>query len=243
MECRSAPILVIARSDNAVEHRFEDRCSTQRANSLYQANILKRITTAFAISAALLVQIAVPVIASDTPFGYPSTLLRARSTYTVSPATPVMLGDTVVVLEQSRLSDVAAIVGSRVHTDEDGRRWVCAQTKNADSPLRLWFIATGQETITEVQMSPGTFTGSQSCGRLTAHFEPVYLSRIQSGMTIREITADIGPASAHDAQGWHFWVSRRNYSYDGANYTEYVWVGAHEVEGKVREVFTTQLTR
>lgn len=204
---------------------------------------MKRITATLAISAALLAQTAAPAIASDTPFGYPSTLLRARSTYTVSPATPVLLGDTVVVLEQSRLSDVAAIVGSRIHADADGRRWVCAQTKDNDSPIRLWFLATGQETITEVQMSPGTFENPQMCGRLTAHFEPVYLSRIQSGMTIREITADIGPASSHDAQGWYFWVSRRNYSYDGTNYTEYVWVGAHETDGKVREVFTTQLTR
>ena len=62
-------------------------------------------------------------------------------------------------------------------------------------------------------------------------------------MAVREISSDIGPASSHDDEGWHFWVSRRNYSYDGENYTEYVWVGAHAVEGKVREVFTTQLTR
>lgn len=201
---------------------------------------MKRITATLALSAALL---AAPLHASDDPFGYPSTLLHARSTYTVSPATPVLLGDTVVVLEQSRLSDVAAIVRSRIHTDPDGRRWVCAQTVHEGTALRLWFIATGQETITEVQMSPGSFEVPANCGRLTAHFEPVYLSRIQSGMTIRDITADIGPASAHDAQGWHFWVSRRNYSYDGTDYTEYVWVGAHETDGKVREVFTTQLTR
>ena len=62
-------------------------------------------------------------------------------------------------------------------------------------------------------------------------------------MTVREIATDIGPASAHDDEGWYFWVSRRNYSYDGKSYTEYVWVGAHEVGDKVREVFTTQLTR
>lgn len=127
--------------------------------------------------------LAAPVSASDEPFGYPSTLLHARSTYTVSPATPVLLGDTVVVLEQSRISDVAAIVQSRIHSETDGRRWVCAQAKNGDMPLRLWFIATGQDTVTEVQMSPGTFESPQNCGRLTAHFEPVFLSRIQSGMT------------------------------------------------------------
>ena len=202
-----------------------------------------RHTTAIALSAAMLSLLAAPVSASDEPFGYPSTLLHARSTYTVSPATPVLLGDTVVVLEQSRISDVAAIVQSRIHSETDGRRWVCAQAKNGDMPLRLWFIATGQDTVTEVQMSPGTFESPQNCGRLTAHFEPVFLSRIQSGMTVREISCDIGPASSHDDEGWHFWVSRRNYSYDGENYTEYVWVGAHAVEGKVREVFTTQLTR
>ena len=202
-----------------------------------------RITTTLALSAAMLTGFAAPASASDEPFGYPSTLLHARSTYTVSPATPVLLGDTVVVLEQSRISDVAAIVQSRIHSEDDGRRWVCAQAKNGDTPLRLWFIATGQETVTEVQMSPGTFEYPKNCGRLTAHFEPVYLSRIQSGMTVREIATDIGPASAHDDEGWYFWVSRRNYSDDGESYTEYVWVGAHEVGDKVREVFTTQLTR
>ena len=116
-----------------------------------------RITTTLALSAAMLTGFAAPASASDEPFGYPSTLLHARSTYTVSPATPVLLGDTVVVLEQSRISDVAAIVQSRIHSEDDGRRWVCAQAKNGDTPLRLWFIATGQETVTEVQMSPGTF--------------------------------------------------------------------------------------
>lgn len=204
---------------------------------------MKRFTATTILAGALLALSAQPAAASDSPFGYPSTLLTARSTYSVSPATPVLLGDTVVVLEQSRLSDVAAIVRSAVRVDDDGRRWVCAQTQHEGKPLRLWFIATGQETVTEVQMSPGTFENPQQCGRLTAHFEPVFLSRIQSGMTIREIAADIGPASAHDEAGWHFWVSHRHYEYDGAIYTEYVWVGAHEVQGKVREVFTTQLTR
>ena len=184
-----------------------------------------------------------PAIASDEPFGYPSTLLRARSTYKVSPATPVLLGNTEVVLEQSRLTDVAAIVQSAVRTDEDGRRWVCAQTESEDNPLRLWFIATGQETVTEVQMSPGVFETPSKCGKLKAHFEPVFLSRIQSGMSVREIVSDIGPASFHDDEGWYFWVAHRRYSYDDKNYTEYVWVGAHEIEGSVREVFTTQLTR
>ena len=37
----------------------------------------------------------------EEPFSYPASLLRARSTYTVSPATPVLLGSTVVVLEQA----------------------------------------------------------------------------------------------------------------------------------------------
>lgn len=203
---------------------------------------MKRTSALFALCAALTAA-AWPAFGSDEPFGYPSTLLQARSTYTVSPATPVLLGDTVVVLEQSRLSDVAAIAGSRVHTDSDGRRWVCVQSHDQASPLRLWFIATGQETVTEVQMSPGSFEEPSACGKLTAHFEPVFLSRIQSGMTIREITGDIGPASAHDEQGWYFWVSRRGYEYDGTHYTEYVWVGAHEKDGKVNEVFTTQLTR
>ena len=200
--------------------------------------------TATLAAAAALFSASLSASAADEPFGYPSTLLQARSTYTVSPATPVLLGNTVVVLEQSRLSDVAAIVGSAIHTEEDGRRWVCSEASNNGTPLRLWFIATGQDTITEVQMSPGTFENPKNCGRLTAHFEPVYLSRIQSGMTIREIVNDIGPASSHDDEGCYFWVSRRSYSYDGQNYTEYVWVGAHAPEkGAVREVFTTQLTR
>ena len=201
---------------------------------------MKRTTAFFALGAAFAATCA---CASDEPFGYPSTMLQARSTYTVSPATPVLLGDTVVVLEQSRLSDVAAIVRSAMRTDEDGRRWVCARTRNEDAPIRLWFLATGQETVTEVQMAPGRFEEPEKCGTLTDHFEPVYLSRIQSGMTIREITADIGPASGRDAQGWYFWVSRRSYDYDGSRYTEYVWVGAHDCNGTVDEVFTTQLTR
>lgn len=183
----------------------------------------------------------------EEPFAYPASLLSARSTYTVSPATPVLLGNTVVVLEQSRLTDVAAIARAPVHVDGSGRsarRWVCAQAQSASHPVKLWFIATGQETVTEVQMRPGTFAEDAGCGELTNHFEPVTLSRIASGMTIAAVVRDIGPASARDARGWHFWVSRRSYEYFDQKFTEYVWVGAlADKQGHISDVFTTQITR
>lgn len=183
----------------------------------------------------------------EEPFSYPASLLRARSTYTVSPATPVLLGSTVVVLEQSRLTDVAAIAHAPVHVEGSGRsarRWVCAQAQGATRPVKLWFIATGQETVTEVQMRPGTFAETAGCGELTNHFEPVTLSRIASGMTVDSVVRDIGPASARDARGWHFWVSRRSYEYYEQKFTEYVWVGAlADEKGVISDVFTTQITR
>ena len=42
-----------------------------------------------------------PGSSTEPPFSYPATLLSARSTYTVSPATPVLLGNTVVVIEHN----------------------------------------------------------------------------------------------------------------------------------------------
>ena len=44
------------------------------------------------------------------------------------PATPVVLGNTEVVLEQSRLMDVAAITSAPVYSEgsgENARRWLC----------------------------------------------------------------------------------------------------------------------
>lgn len=197
-------------------------------------------------AAACAAQTAAPDL-PEGPFAYPASLLAARSTYTVSPATPVLLGSTVVVLEQSRLGDVAAIVRAPVHVEgsgEDARRWVCAEADDAGRPLKLWFISSSGETVTEVQMRPGSFSGDARCGRLSAHFEPVYLSRIASGMKLEAVVRDIGPASAHDAQGWNFWVSRRTYDYYGQSFTEYVWVGARvSNEGVVGDVFTAQITR
>ncbi len=184
---------------------------------------------------------------TQAPFSYPATLLHARSTYTVSPATPVLLGNTVVVLEQSRLSDVAAIARAPVHEEGSGknaRRWVCVQAQNNAKPVKLWFIASGQDTVTEVQMRPGTFAQNARCGALTDHFEPVFLSHIASGMNIDSVTSDIGPASLRDARGWRFWVSRRTYEYYEESFTEYVWVGAlADEKGVISDVFTTQITR
>ena len=188
-----------------------------------------------------------PGSSTEPPFSYPATLLSARSTYTVSPATPVLLGNTVVVLEQSRLSDVAAIARAPVHEEgagKDARRWVCVQAQNSAKPVKLWFIASGQDTVTEVQMRPGAFDQTARCGALTDHFEPVFLSHIASGMNIDAVTSDIGPASLRDAHGWRFWVSRRTYEYFEERFTEYVWVGALADEtGTISDVFTTQITR
>ncbi|MDO4937618.1 MAG: hypothetical protein Q4E62_06855 [Sutterellaceae bacterium] len=198
-------------------------------------------------SVACVAQDGVVVPVEDEPFSYPATLMNARSTYTVSPATPVVLGETVVVLESSRLNDVAAIARAPVYTegeDKKARHWVCVAAENKGKPLRLWFIASGQDTVTEVQMSPGTFKNPANCGKINDHFEPVYLSRIASGMNIREVAQDIGPASYKDDAGWNFWVSRRTYTYFENRFTEYVWVGALSgADGTISEVFTTQITR
>ena len=184
---------------------------------------------------------------AEEPFSYPGSLLAARSTYTVSPATPVVLGNTEVVLEQSRLMDVAAITSAPVYSEgsgENARRWLCVQANNGKRPLKLWFIASGQDTVTEAQMQPGSFQTPKACGSLSPHFEPVYLSGIASGMTIRAVSNEIGPASHKDANGWHFWVSLRSYTYNKTRYTEYVWVGAHaDKKGVIDNAFTTQLTR
>lgn len=204
--------------------------------------------------ACLVCLAAMPAAAQDAspdsdiaPFSYPTSLLRARSTYTVSPATPVLLGSTRVVLEGSRLNDVAAIARAPVHTEGIGhnaRSWVCVQANNGKHPLKLWFIASGQDTVTEAQMRPGRFAENAPCGSLTDHFEPVKLSRIASGMHIDAVVRDIGPASMKDADGWSFWVSRRTYQYYEDVFTEYVWVGAHADEnGRIGQVFTTQISR
>ena len=199
------------------------------------------------VCAAVYAQTELVAPQEDEPFSYPASLVNARSTYTVSPATPVVLGQTVVVLESSRLNDVAAIARAPVYSEGTGKKarsWVCVAADNGNKPLRLWFIASGQETVTEVQMSPGNFTHPEACGKITDHFEPVYLSRIASGMTVSEVVQDIGPASYKDDAGWNFWVSRRTYTYFENRFTEYVWVGARaDARGTISEVFTTQITR
>ena len=184
--------------------------------------------------------------AAEEPFSYPASLLLARSTYTVSPATPAMLGSTAVVLEQSLLTDIAAITQAPIHIEgsgDDARSLICVQAQNATGPVKLWFIATGEAAVTEVQMTPGTFSDPAYCGALTAHFEPVFLSHIAVGMKLPDIVRDIGPVSHTSPDGWNYWVSRVHYVYAGNPYTQYVWLGAQtDKQGVVQRVFTSQLT-
>lgn len=185
--------------------------------------------------------------AAEEPFSYPASLLLARSTYTVSPATPVMLGNTAVVLEQTLLTDIASITGATVKREgqgDDARTLACVQARNATGPIKLWFIATSEEEVTEVQMMPGTFAPGSQCGTLSSHFEPVFVSRLAVGQTLSEIVRDIGPVSYSSSDGWTYWVSRVHYVYAGTAYTQYVWLGAQtDQKAVVQKVFTSQLTQ
>lgn len=188
-----------------------------------------------------------PAQASEEPFSYPASLLLARSTYTVSPATPVMLGNTAVVLEQTLLADIASIAGATIKHEgqgDDARSLACVQARNATGPIKLWFIATNEDEVTEVQMMPGTFSADSQCGTLSSHFEPVFVSRLAVGQTLSEIVHDIGPVSYSSTDGWNYWVSRVHYVYAGTAYTQYVWLGAQtDQKSIVQKVFTSQLTQ
>ncbi len=186
-------------------------------------------------------------LTAPAPFAYPSSALLARPTYTVSPATPVKLGGTLVVLERSLLSDVAQITKAPIQTDQqDGmqRQWICVLGEHDHQPIRLWFISSADGKVTEAQMQVGSFEAQQQfCGRLPLHFHPVSLSLISIGDYVGAVEQTIGPASLKD-EGWNYWVSRRQYDFDGKIQTEFVWVGAHVgPDGRIERVFSSQLTR
>jgi len=184
---------------------------------------------------------------APAPFAYPAGALAAHPTFSVSPATPAKLGETLVVFEQSLLSDVALIARAPILIDREGgsvRKWVCIQATHGKTPIRLWFISSGEGKVTEAQMEAGSFQAQQQfCGRLPSHFSPVALSLISIGDRVRKIEGNIGPASLK-ADGWSYWVSRRVYKFDGQRSTEFVWVGARTgKDGKIDRVFASQLTQ
>jgi hypothetical protein len=184
---------------------------------------------------------------APAPFAYPSSALAARPTFSVSPATPAKLGDTLVVFEHSRIEDIALIANAPIHSDREGgiaRQWVCIQATHNKEPVRLWFISSSDGRVNEAQMESGSFEPRQQfCGRLPAYFSPVSLSMISIGDRVRMIEQNIGPASMKEG-GWSYWVSRKGYVFEGQRLTEYVWVGARTAgNGRIDRVFATQLTQ
>ncbi|MBQ9240186.1 MAG: hypothetical protein IJ164_02475 [Duodenibacillus sp.] len=187
------------------------------------------------------------MLSAPTPFAYPAGALGAHPTFQVSPATPAKLGDTLVVFEHSLLLDVALIAKAPVHNDEEGggpRQWICVQAMHEKEPVRLWFISSSAGRVTEAQMEAGSFGARQQfCGNLPSYFSPVSLSMISIGDYVGNVEHNIGPASLKD-DGWSYWVSRRNYDFDGKKLTEYVWVGARTGEkGRIDRVFSSQFTQ
>ena len=168
------------------------------------------------------------------PFAYPTGLLDAPATLTTPLGRDARIGKPRIVLESTRLEDLAAMTGATRLSEGDGvfRRDV-------------WFIATDSDFVTEAQLEwAGERTVPEICRRLDAEHLPVQIGRIGLGMESALVNELLGRASYKDEAGWHYWFSQRFLrNKRGLQELELNWLAVHyDDDGLVDKTFSSQVT-
>ena len=182
------------------------------------------------------------------PFAYPTGLLDAPATLTTPLGSGARIGKPRIVLENTRLEDLAAMTRAVRLSEGDGvfrRDTVCLAGTTHGKPMIAWFIATDSEFVTEVQLE---WTGKRNvpefCRRLDAEHQPVQIGRIGLGMEHALVDELLGPASYKDDAGWHYWFSQRFLrNTRGLQELELNWLAVHyDGAGFVDQCFSSQVT-
>ena len=141
------------------------------------------------------------------PFAYPTGLLDAPATLTTPLGRDARIGKPRIVLESTRLEDLAAMTGATRLSEGDGvfrRDTLCLTGTTHGKPMIVWFIATDSDFVTEAQLEwAGERTVPEICRRLDAEHLPVQIGRIGLGMESALVNELLGRASYKDEAGWH----------------------------------------
>ena len=155
------------------------------------------------------------------PFAYPTGLLDAPATLTTPLGRDARIGKPRIVLESTRLEDLAAMTGATRLSEGDGVFLTEAQLEWA-----------GERTVPEI------------CRRLDAEHLPVQIGRIGLGMESALVNELLGRASYKDEAGWHYWFSQRFLrNKRGLQELELNWLAVHyDDDGLVDKTFSSQVT-
>ena len=120
------------------------------------------------------------------PFAYPTGLLDAPATLTTPLGRDARIGKPHIVLENTRLEDLATMTGAVRLSEGNGvfrRDTICLSGTTHGKPTIAWFIATDSDFVTEVQLEwAGERTVPEFCRRLDAEHLPIQIGRIGLGM-------------------------------------------------------------
>ena len=182
------------------------------------------------------------------PFAYPTGLLDAPATLTTPLGRDARIGKPRIVLESTRLEDLAAMTGATRLSEGDGvfrRDTLCLTGTTHGKPMIVWFIATDSDFVTEAQLEwAGERTVPEICRRLDAEHLPVQIGRIGLGMESALVNELLGRASYKDEAGWHYWFSQRFLrNKRGLQELELNWLAVHyDDDGLVDKTFSSQVT-
>lgn len=182
------------------------------------------------------------------PFAYPTGLLDAPATLRTPLGRDARIGKPRIVLESTRLEDLAAMTGATRLSEGDGvfrRDTLCLTGTTHGKPMIAWFIATDSDFVTEAQLEwAGERTVPEFCRRLDAEHLPVQIGRIGLGMESALVNELLGRASYKDEAGWHYWFSQRFLrNKRGLQELELNWLAVHyDDDGLVDKTFSSQVT-
>ena len=156
------------------------------------------------------------------PFAYPTGLLDAPATLTTPLGRDARIGKPRIVLESTRLEDLAAMTGATRLSEGDGvfrRDTLCLTGTTHGKPMIVWFIATDSDFVTEAQLE---WAGERT-------------------VPVNEL---LGRASYKDEAGWHYWFSQRFLrNKRGLQELELNWLAVHyDDDGLVDKTFSSQVT-
>lgn len=182
------------------------------------------------------------------PFAYPTGLLDAPATLTTPLGQDARIGKPRIVLESTKLKDLAEMTGATRLSEGEGdfrRDTICLTGTSHGKPMLAWFIATDSSFVTEVQLEwAGDRDVPEFCRRLDARHMPVQIGRIGLGMESALVNELLGRASHTDEAGWHYWFSQRFLrNKRGLQELELNWLAVHyDDEGRVDKTFSSQVT-
>lgn len=178
------------------------------------------------------------------PPGYPAALLNTEPTLAAPPAPLVRLGNLDLILERTRLGDLARAMRAPITREREGdasRDWICLSSSEAGQAQRIWLISSKADgSITEAQVEAAP--AHKSCPRVGPELMPARVGAgVHLGQSRTEVLQLLGQPSREE-DGWLFYMADSARSTPGRSGHELNILGVRLAQGRVARVLATQLT-